>query len=173
MRVRRFWPFAALVVLGLALVSLRLAVDRYTQDPPNYSEIEHGLYLGGYVKEPPPGTQTVLNLCETEDLYQVESHRWEPIRDAEPAPTLEWLREQVAFIAKARSEGKTVFVHCLNGASRSGMVVVAYYMARNSWSRDEAMEFVRARRPGLRPNPAFRQRLLEWECSLKIGSDKT
>jgi hypothetical protein len=45
--------------------------------------------------------------------------------------------------------------------------VVAYYMARNSWSRDEAMEFVKSRRPGLRPHPAFMRLLSEWEQSLK------
>lgn len=47
------------------------------------------------------------------------------------------------------------------------MVVVAYFMARNRWSRAEAMTFVRSRRPELRPNPAFLQLLLEWERSLR------
>ena len=47
------------------------------------------------------------------------------------------------------------------------MVVAAYYMARNRCSRDEAVAFVRSRRPGLRPNPAFMQLLLEWERSPK------
>jgi protein-tyrosine phosphatase len=45
--------------------------------------------------------------------------------------------------------------------------VVAYYMFRNGWSRDEAMGFVRSQRPGPRPNPAFMQLLLEWERALK------
>jgi protein-tyrosine phosphatase len=62
-----------------------------------------------------------------------------------------------------------VFVHCRNGVSRSGMVVVAYLMAREGWSRDEAVAFVRSRRPGLRPNPAFMKLLLEWEQSLEAG----
>lgn len=169
MRRRRWraWPILAVVAAALAVLATHLAVDRLTREPPNYSEVEDGLYLGGYVPEPPPGTRAVLNLCELEDPYRVESHRWEPIPDAEPVPSLDWLRAQVAFIEAARAQGRTVFVHCRNGVSRSGMVVVAYYMARNRWSRDEAAEFVRSRRPGLRPNPAFMQLLLEWERSLK------
>jgi hypothetical protein len=164
------WPVVALVVAALAVVAVHLAVEWLTREPPNYSKIEDGLYVGGYVLKPPPGTQTVLNLADREDPYLAESHRWEPIRDAEPTPTLDWLRHQVAFVESERAAGKTVFVHCQNGVSRSGMVVVAYYMASKGWSRDEAITFVRTRRPGLLPNPAFMQLHLEWERSLKDKS---
>ena len=163
---RRFWSVILLAIAAFAVVAVHVVVDRMTREPPNYTQIEDGLWLGGYVVEPPPDTRAVLNLCESEDPYRVESHRWEPIRDAEPAPSLDWLRAQVAFIETERVAGRTVFVHCRNGVSRSGMVVVAYYMARNAWPRDEAMGFVRSKRPGLRPNPAFLQLLSEWERSL-------
>src|SRR5262245_42383082 len=152
---RRDWPILAMIVASLAVLAVYRTVDRQTREPPNYSQVEDGLYIGGYVSEPPPGTGAVLNLCESEDPYRAESHRWEPIRDAAPAPSLGWLRGQVAFIDAERAAGRTVFVHCRNGVSRSGMVVVAYYMARNGWPRDEAVAFVRSRRPGLRPNPVF------------------
>ena len=162
----RFWPIVALGVCLTLAGSVHLGVEWWTREPPNFDRIEDGLWLGGYVGQPPPGTQAVLNLCESEDPYLAASHRWEPIRDAEPAPSLEWLREQVAFIEAERARGRTVYVHCRNGVSRSGMVVVAYLMAREGWSRDEAMAFVRERRTGLRPNPAFRELLLEWQRSL-------
>ena len=164
---RRYWPVVVLTVLAVAVIAAHIVVDRLTREPPNYSQVEDGLWLGGYVPEPPPGTRAVLNLCESEDPYRVESHRWEPIPDAEPVPSLDWLRAQVGFIEGERAAGRPVFVHCRNGVSRSGMVVVAYVMARHGWSRDEAMEFVRSQRPGLRPNPAFMRLLLEWERSLK------
>jgi hypothetical protein len=157
-----------LAAAALAVGAVHLLVDRLTREPPNYSQVEEGLWLGGYVAEPPSGTRAVLNLCESEDPYRVESHRWESIRDAEPVPSLDWLRSQVAFIESERAAGRTVFVHCRNGVSRSGMVVVAYFMAHHGWSRDEAVVFVRSRRPGLRPNPAFMQLLLEWERLLKV-----
>jgi protein-tyrosine phosphatase len=43
------------------------------------------------------------------------------------------------------------------------MVIVAYEMHKNRWTRDEALKFVRSRRSITRPNPAFMKRLLEWE----------
>jgi protein-tyrosine phosphatase len=54
-------------------------------------------------------------------------------------------------------------VHCFQGASRSGLVMTAYLMREHDWTRDEAMAHIRARRPQLRPNPAFMKLLDEWE----------
>src|SRR5262249_17465837 len=125
----------------------------------NYSLIEEGLYMGGSGPEPPPGTDAVLNLCEVEDRYRSAVHVWGPIPDREPAPDLDWLRRMVAFVATQRRGGATVFVHCQAGVSRSGMVVTAYEMSSKHWTRDEALEFVRSKRPVTRPNPAFMERL--------------
>src|SRR5256885_12042051 len=130
---QRIWPVIALAFAALAVVIVHVAVDRYTRAPPNYSRIEDGLWLGGFVAEPPAGTQAVLNLCEAEDPYRAEFHKWEAIRDGEPAPSLDWLRAQLAFIESQRTAGRTVFVHCRNGVSRSGMVLAAYLMRRESW----------------------------------------
>jgi protein tyrosine phosphatase len=164
---RRSWPIVALATAALAVVIVLLVVDWLTREPPNYSKIEDGLWLGGYVSEPPHGVHAVLNLCESKDPYQVEFHRWEPIVDAEPVPSLEWLRAQVGFIEFERAAGHVVFVHCRNGVSRSGMVVAAYLMRREGWSRDQALEFLRSRRPEVRPNPAFMLLLLEWQRLLE------
>ncbi len=132
----------------------------------NYTLIEEGLYMGGDVNEPPPGTTAVLNLCSREDPYSCEVESWKPINDAAPAPSLDWLRERVDFVEKQRDAGRTVYVHCRQGASRSGMVVVAYLMHRHGWSRDEALEFARSKRDVVRPHPAFMELLLEWEQEL-------
>lgn len=163
-RARRLWPVAALLAAGALVLAVHLAVEHLTREPPNYARVEDGLYVGGHVPAPPPGTRAVLNLCEIEDPYHAEVHRWVPIPDAAPAPTADWLREQVEFIAAQRGAGRPVFVHCQNGASRSVMVVAAYLMTRHGWSRDEALAFVRERRPVGRPNPAFLTLLKEWEA---------
>src|SRR5205085_6500381 len=83
-----------------------------------------------------------------------------------------WLRRQVDFIAAQRQAGRITFVHCLNGVSRSGLVVVAYLMQKNAWTREEALAFVQTRRP-VRPNPCFMGLLLEWEQSLRRAEDGT
>jgi hypothetical protein len=129
----------------------------------NYAQIEEGLYMGGVVRRPPPGTRAVLNLCERADSYGAEHFVWQPIRDAEPTPDVDWLRRMVQWIDTERQAGRITYVHCRNGVSRSGFVVVAYVMAKNGWTRDRALAFVRSRRPETRPNPAFRERLAEWE----------
>jgi hypothetical protein len=155
-----------LVLLLLACIAgwlILLALQRYYAEEENYSQIEPGLYMGGDVLEPPPRTTAVLNLCEKDDAYRCEVYVWEPIRDAAPAPSIAWLTKQVEFVETQRNAGGTTYVHCFQGASRSGLVVTAYLMHKNRWTRDEAMAFIRARRPQLRPNPAFMELLSAWE----------
>jgi protein-tyrosine phosphatase len=160
-----------LIFLGLGVLLLIVEVS-LTGERPNYSLIRAGLYQGGYVKSPPPKTKAVLNLCRLADPYKVEAHLWEPVKDSTPAPSITWLKKQVKFIDEQRQAGKTVYVHCRNGVSRSGMVVVAYVMYKDKLPRDKALAQVRTKRPITRPNPAFMERLLEWERALKTDFEK-
>lgn len=155
--------------VGLSIWVCLQAVERQYAAPPDlftgsdYSQIEKGLYMGGLCAKPPPRVTAVLNLCEFEDAYHVKHHRTMTIADAEQAPSLKWLREAVGFVEEQRSNDRPTFVHCFAGISRSGMVVTAYLMKKNNWTRDEALAFVRKSRPEARPNPAFMELLLEWE----------
>ena len=137
------------------------------RDRPNYSLVESGLWIGGAVDSPPPKTDSVLNLCEVADRFSVASTRWEPINDAAPAPSLDWLERQVRFVAAERAADRVVFVHCRNGVSRSGLVVAAYLMLRKKWTRDQALKVLREKRPEVRPNPAFMDLLEEWQGKLR------
>lgn len=160
--------FLLITLFGaLAVVGLHLAGEYFTRPGPNYAQIEEGLFLGGSVPEPPPGTRAALNLCEKDDPYRVEVHEWRPIPDSAPAPSLDWLRRQVRFVAEQRRAGLPTYVHCRNGVSRSGLVVVGFLMAEHHWGRDQALAFVREKRPAARPNPAFMQLLLDWERALR------
>jgi len=129
--------------------------------------IEPGLYMGAFIPKPPPRTRAVLNLCASADTYACESHLWEPIRDGEPAPTVEWLQRMVTWVQTQRQQGLTTFVHCRNGVSRSGLVVVAYLMFQHHWTRDQALAYVRSKRSITRPNPAFLELLTAWERALQ------
>ncbi len=157
-----------LLVAGFAGLWLALRwLEHSYGDGENYSLIEEGLFMGGAVTQPPTGTKAVLNLCETDDGYRAEVYRWEAIPDSSPAPSLEWLRQMVEFIDAQRQSGRVIYVHCRNGVSRSGMVITAYLMFKHHWSRDEALAFVRTKRAIVRPNPAFMDRLAEWERELR------
>jgi hypothetical protein len=150
----------------ILLAVVYLSVWHFTREPTNYAEVEPGLYVGGHVRSPPWLTHATLNLCEQDDPYRSDVHEWHPTRDATPAPSLDWLADRVAFVEEHRSQNRVVYVHCLNGVSRSVLVVTAYLMKRHGWSRDEALAFVRQRRPIARPNPAFMELLSEWEKRL-------
>jgi hypothetical protein len=155
-----------LILLLVACIGcwlILLALESIYSEKGEFDEIEPGHFMGGYAMVPPPGTEAVLNLCEVEDSYRCEAHVWEPIRDAAPAPTIAWLAKQVEFIETQQAAGRTTYVHCFQGVSRSGLVVTAYLMRKNRWTRDEALAFVRAHRPQARPNPAFMELLSEWE----------
>jgi hypothetical protein len=166
---RRLLPILGILLIGCVGVFL-FVVWRLSREENNYSLIEDGMYLGGAVARPPPGTQAVLNLSDKEDPYQVVVYRAKPIRDAAPAPSLDWLADAVEFLDSQRRAGRTTFVHCRNGVSRSGMVVTAYVMFKHNWPRDRALAFVRSKRPQTRPNPAFMERLAEWERFLQERS---
>jgi hypothetical protein len=173
-RLRRNWPIlavgiAAVAILVFHFVAAHLSRERDSYPRTNYSSIEEGLYLGGILEEPPPGTRAVLNVGETKDPYSADVYCWEPIPDTGPAPSLDWLRRQVEFITEQRRAGFTVFVHCRAGISRSGMVVAAYLMARDGYTRDEAIELLRTKRPRVGPNPAFMELLLAWEEAVKTS----
>ena len=160
-----------LLIAGFAAYVGLLWLERYYSDEYlQCTEIEPGLWMGGYVGEPPANTTAVLNLCELQDPYPCAVLLWEPIRDTAPAPDLDWLRRMVRFVAAERQRGGTVFVHCRAGVSRSGMVVVAYLMFEHGWTRDAALDFARSKRPLVRPNPAFMDRLHDWEKDLESKS---
>ncbi len=164
-RRRWVWPLVGAVPLAL-LAAVYLFVWLFTREPLNHSEVEPGLYVGGRVDSPPWFTHATLNLCESDDPYRTPAHEWHPTRDAAPAPSVDWLADRVAFVQDHRTRNKPVYVHCMNGVSRSVLVVTAYLMKTHGWSRDEALAVVRTRRPIARPNPAFMQLLTEWEQRL-------
>jgi hypothetical protein len=168
MKSQRRWAILTVLIAALLVLGIRLSVDHFTQpiEPAHYSLIEPGLYMGDHTDQPPKDAQVVLNLTLTKDAYSADIYQWQPIPDGPPAPTLQWLGQQVDFIALHRQAGRTVFVHCDAGISRSGMVVTAYIMWQHHLSVADALEFVRRQRPVANPNPAFRQLLAEWETSM-------
>ncbi|PJF37450.1 MAG: hypothetical protein CUN49_00060 [Candidatus Thermofonsia Clade 1 bacterium] len=70
---------------------------------------------------------------------------WLPTMDGTP-PALEQLQRGVNFIHKHLSAGRGVYVHCAGGLGRAPSLVICYLIA-HGLSMDEAIQFVKARRP--------------------------
>jgi hypothetical protein len=171
MKVNRLAIWLVVLAVSIAVALTIWGLDYWYREEENYTEIEPGLYLGGFVLEPPPGCKAVISLYELGDPFEAEVHIREPIRDSAPAPSLAWLRRMVEAIDQQRSAGRTTFVHCSHGVSRSAMLVAAFLMYKHRWSRDQALEFLHSKRPQTRPNPAFMQLLLDWERELQVRND--
>jgi sugar phosphate isomerase/epimerase len=115
---------AAIVVAVAAGLAVRVYLETPPAVPPvevrkprpldpaentaTYSQVEDGLYVGGRVNEPPPGTQAVLCLSFLDDPYSGQVANWnkQSIHDAAPAPSLDWLEKQVAFVEEQRQAGR-------------------------------------------------------------------
>jgi len=169
-RNRRLVLLLSLLIVVIAANVVVRVIDWAAPEEPDYTCIEPGLFMGAAVNKPPPGTEAVLNLCADRDPYECRIHAGEPIHDGPPAPSVQWLRERVEFIRDQRESGRTTFVHCWAGVSRSGLVVAAYLMEKNGWTRDEALRYVRSKRPCVRPNKWFMELLSEWEDTLAAES---
>lgn len=63
------------------------------------------------------------------------------------------------FIYNSLVNDKPVLVHCAQGISRSATVIIAYLIKTRNFSVQEALQFVRAKRPGVNPNIGFQTEL--------------
>ncbi len=71
-------------------------------------------------------------------------------------PNLDFvLRDTAAAMVRWREAGRTVFVHCVAGESRTPTVAAAYLAERFGLTGREALDRVREALPIVRPNPAF------------------
>lgn len=68
-------------------------------------------------------------------------------RDMVEAPSQQNLVIGVQCILDQRRKGNSVYVHCKAGRTRSTTVVACYLMQRHNWSPEEAVEFIRRKRP--------------------------
>ncbi len=70
-----------------------------------------------------------------------------PIPDMD-APDVEDLKRLVKWIDERIRAGKPVLVHCFAGLGRTGTVITAYIIYKEKLSVDEAIKYVRSKRPG-------------------------
>ena len=70
--------------------------------------------------------------------------------------------DAIEFLKSAKDEGGKVFVHCVQGISRSATIVIAYIIYTTKMSYNESYTLCRSRRPCANPNMAFIAQLDQW-----------
>jgi protein-tyrosine phosphatase len=72
---------------------------------------------------------------------------------------------------KKNSNGEVkwkVLVHCHAGVSRSSTIVISYLMRKYiNFSLNDALKFVKSKRPIIKPNKGFMKQLQKYEDKLK------
>ena len=95
---------------------------------------------------------------ETTELPFPDNFEYHPLEFGD-CPTVELashVKRGIETIKKAHSEGKTCFIHCAAGVSRSASIVIAYVMVTKGLNFEEALKYVQERRPCVDPNDGFR-----------------
>ncbi|OSX65382.1 hypothetical protein POSPLADRAFT_1179082 [Postia placenta MAD-698-R-SB12] len=91
-----------------------------------------------------------------------------PLQDSPFAELAAHLPASTSFVADAlRDPNARVLVHCAQGISRSSSIVCAYLIAKNGWSPDHALQFVKNKYSIAEPNPGFVMQLGEYARSLQ------
>ncbi|XP_065837834.1 uncharacterized protein [Oscarella lobularis] len=85
------------------------------------------------------------------------------VLDERESSLLEYFEKTTDFLLDAFRVGGTAFVHCTRGVSRSSSITIALLMKRYNWTLGTAFEFLKDRRPGIRPNRSFLEQLSKWE----------
>ncbi|CDW54597.1 dual specificity phosphatase [Trichuris trichiura] len=75
------------------------------------------------------------------------SYYWLPIRDFFYTTDTSNVHDAVKFIRNFENSGKSVYVHCKAGRTRSTMIVLCYLMEKNKWYSPAAYTLIKSKRP--------------------------
>lgn len=148
------------------------ALDRFGRitagkSPHRFTRVAPGLYVGGqHTRRGLERLQTVgvTAVVSLRDEYDDKQGRRAPKRylhlptvDNTP-PTLDDLRQGVAFIHEEINQGGSVYIHCRSGVGRAPTMAAAYLVS-TGLTPAEAWAKIRAARPFIRPNRRQREQL--------------
>lgn len=168
--------FPSLVIAGLYLGSAETASDRQvfemlgigrvinvTENVPNYFEdacADGVQYLNIAITDAPDAAESLSRALQGAIDFMAETFA-EPAAsspDPRPPPPSETGSSGKLPVSTVVCSGKqkAILVHCEFGVSRSASVVIAYLMQKKSWSFEQSYNFLRTRRPKVKPNLGFR-----------------
>lgn len=109
------------------------------------------------------GISHILNTAIQSKCYFPEIFQYNKLAviddDFTQLPLVSW----VEWIAESLSCGQTVFVHCLEGRSRSASAVIAFLIRYMAMDFQEALDYTKAKRSIVNPNRGFQSQLQAFE----------
>lgn len=149
--------------------------DNHSLSVLEYDYIDKGIYIGNnqccklhfdeiLKKE---GVEIDLSLEEEriDAPFGVEMYFWIPTKD-HGIPTMDQLIFGVKFLSEIVEAGKKVYVHCKNGHGRAPMFVIAYFI-QSGMSLEDAIDFVKKRRPSVHLEKIQLEFLKKFSISVK------
>ena len=89
----------------------------------------------------------------------------EPVADF-PDNNINWAEKLAAIIEKRIKDNQVVYVHCVQGMSRSAALILYYLITREHKTMREAFDFVKSIRPVLCPTFGFMTGLCELDTKV-------
>lgn len=117
------------------------------------------------------GVGAMINLCaehpaEKRRLSEAGiEYLWLPVTDASP-PTLEQIQQGMAWMQRQMEAGRTIYVHCAIGVSRSATLLACWYIFARGMDVTQALRFLKTRRPQMTLTRRQIRRVRDYEAFL-------
>jgi hypothetical protein len=142
-----------------------------------FTEIETGAvwYIQGTDDYPTGEPDALLNLQTRVPCFNNSgptfTYHWSTMTDVPSCPGNDWLDVHVDMLLRWAAVPWTFgVVDQPGGVSRGALLLVAYYMKKNSWDRDTALAWLQGIMPEAQPfDPTYLDCLLDYEDFLGIG----
>ena len=138
-----------------------------------YNYITYGIYIGTNqccqthfdekLKQEGIEVDVSLEQERVDTPFGVQFYVWIPIKN-HTAPTNEQLNFGVGVLQKLVDMKKKIYVHCQNGHGRAPTMVAAYLTKRGK-SVEEAIDFIKSKRPSIHLEEVQKQTLRDWKHS--------
>lgn len=116
----------------------------------------------------------ILNVTHEIDNFYPGAFDYYNVRvdDDDSTEMLQHWDKTYRYIYTAMKEGSKVLVHCKMGISRSASVVIAYVMKAKNWSLAKSIQFVKSKRPCIKPNENFLKQLEVYQGILSASKQR-
>ncbi|CAD8087523.1 unnamed protein product [Paramecium sonneborni] len=110
----------------------------------------------------------ILSICTEEKIMVGPKYKqiYLDIHDNMNSQISNVFERSFIFIENSLKFQQNILVHCAAGISRSATLVLAYLMKSFQYTLEQALRYLKQKRPYVRPNPGFLLQLLDYEIML-------